>query len=343
MLDKAVQYFLDTASNADKCQDDIWLFGGVKHEGWRPPLSSVDGDGFDDSESLGSGGGGAKPNSKRWSPIKTRATRQQRERQQSRDTVNSRSSREGADESPSPSLRSFSTTDSSSFAHSPSSPEPSPPQTTINGWPASFFQDFYSRPALTYRSHFTPIPCSPSKPGGGGATGAMHGMFNSLSLSIGRGGSGGNARDSTRGGVGEENGGLSSDTGWGCMLRTGQSLLANALVTAHLGRGESILCSRLALSVKTDISPLTQIGDDLYHHLLYLLLLPTVNLHLPFLILLLYLSRTQLTHESSHFSSTLLLRRLPSRFTSSLSRDKDLVNRLENGLGHLPPLERSRN
>ena len=33
--------------------------------------------------------------------------------------------------------------------------------------------------------------------------------------------------------------GLTTDAGWGCMLRTGQSLLANALVHQHLGRGES--------------------------------------------------------------------------------------------------------
>ncbi|CAO1629862.1 unnamed protein product [Parajaminaea phylloscopi] len=30
--------------------------------------------------------------------------------------------------------------------------------------------------------------------------------------------------------------GLTTDAGWGCMLRTGQSLLANALIEAHLGR-----------------------------------------------------------------------------------------------------------
>ncbi|GAA5958806.1 hypothetical protein JCM3765_006042 [Sporobolomyces pararoseus] len=240
MLDKAVQYFLDTDSNADKCQDDIWLLGGVKHEGWRPPPPSLEGNDRvrEDSESgsLNEGGPNSKA-SKRWSPIKTRASKQ-RERQQSRETIISNDNRNSRDDSPTPSLRSFSTTvsgESSTLSFpspSPSSSDPATalPGTTINGWPSSFFLDFYSRPALTYRSNFVPIPCSPSK---GSTTSAMHGMFNSLSLSIGRGGS--SARDSNRGGGSEENG-LSSDTGWGCMLRTGQSLLANALVTAHLGR-----------------------------------------------------------------------------------------------------------
>jgi cysteine protease ATG4 len=36
---------------------------------------------------------------------------------------------------------------------------------------------------------------------------------------------------------GEQTGGFSSDTGWGCMIRSGQSLLANAILITRLGRG----------------------------------------------------------------------------------------------------------
>lgn len=42
--------------------------------------------------------------------------------------------------------------------------------------------------------------------------------------------------------VGEN--GFSTDIGWGCMIRSAQSVLANALITLHLGRGEAALGSQ---------------------------------------------------------------------------------------------------
>ncbi|KIW87399.1 uncharacterized protein Z519_12035 [Cladophialophora bantiana CBS 173.52] len=80
------------------------------------------------------------------------------------------------------------------------------------GWPITFLDDFESRIWMTYRSNFTPIPRS-QEPG----------SSVSLSLSV-------RLRNFT------ERDGFSSDTGWGCMIRSGQSLLANALVMLHLGR-----------------------------------------------------------------------------------------------------------
>ncbi|OAL31023.1 hypothetical protein AYO20_08444 [Fonsecaea nubica] len=80
------------------------------------------------------------------------------------------------------------------------------------GWPIAFLDDFESRIWMTYRSNFTPIPRS-QEPG----------STMSLSFSV-------RLRNFA------ERDGFSSDTGWGCMIRSGQSLLANALVMLHLGR-----------------------------------------------------------------------------------------------------------
>ncbi|RMZ79596.1 hypothetical protein DV737_g3299, partial [Chaetothyriales sp. CBS 132003] len=78
------------------------------------------------------------------------------------------------------------------------------------GWPLPFLEDFESRAWMTYRSNFPPIPRS-QEPSAG------------LTLSV-------RLRN-----FGERDG-FSSDTGWGCMVRSGQSLLANALIMLHLGR-----------------------------------------------------------------------------------------------------------
>ena len=79
------------------------------------------------------------------------------------------------------------------------------------GWPAEFLDDCEARVWFTYRSNFPPIKRSSDA---------------SMTLSV---------RLRSLG----DQGGFTSDTGWGCMIRSGQSLLANALVTLRLGRGMS--------------------------------------------------------------------------------------------------------
>lgn len=84
-------------------------------------------------------------------------------------------------------------------------------------WPSDFVGDFESKFWMTYRNAFTPIPRS-SDPK---ATAAL-----SLSMRI-------------KYQLGDQNG-FSSDTGWGCMIRSGQSLLANTLSILRLGRGKCL-------------------------------------------------------------------------------------------------------
>lgn len=83
------------------------------------------------------------------------------------------------------------------------------------GWPQGFHDDFASRFWMTYRSDFEPIPRS-SDPK---ATSAL-----SLSMRI---------KSQL-----VDQAGFSSDSGWGCMIRSGQSLLANAMAMLSLGRGK---------------------------------------------------------------------------------------------------------
>lgn len=81
------------------------------------------------------------------------------------------------------------------------------------GWPISFLDDFEARVWLTYRSNFPAIPKSQDPK----AASAMS-LKVRLSQLV-------------------DQGGFTSDAGWGCMIRSGQSLLANALVMLELGRG----------------------------------------------------------------------------------------------------------
>ncbi|KAH8592226.1 hypothetical protein B0O99DRAFT_517879 [Bisporella sp. PMI_857] len=81
------------------------------------------------------------------------------------------------------------------------------------GWPASFLDDFEARIWLTYRSNFPAIPKSQDPK-----------AVSSMSLSV-----------RLRSQLVDQKG-FTSDTGWGCMIRSGQSLLANSLLVLELGR-----------------------------------------------------------------------------------------------------------
>ena len=82
------------------------------------------------------------------------------------------------------------------------------------GWPSSFLDDFEARVWLTYRSNFPIIPKSQDPK-----------ASSLLSLTV-------RIRSQL-----VDQAGFTTDTGWGCMIRSGQSLLANALVMLRMGRG----------------------------------------------------------------------------------------------------------
>lgn len=83
--------------------------------------------------------------------------------------------------------------------------------------------------ALGVSSSPSQSPGAGTSPGGGGGLGEKMGIPSLW----GRAASAAAGVAANLGGGGK---GLTTDAGWGCMLRTGQSLLANALIVTHLGR-----------------------------------------------------------------------------------------------------------
>lgn len=83
------------------------------------------------------------------------------------------------------------------------------------GWPSGFIADFESKFWMTYRSEFTAIPRSTDPKAASTLSFSMR-----LKSQLG------------------DQAAFSSDSGWGCMIRSGQSLLANAMGMIRLGRGK---------------------------------------------------------------------------------------------------------
>lgn len=88
-----------------------------------------------------------------------------------------------------------------------------PPQSSGHSqeWPADFLADVEARIWMSYRTNFPSIP----RAKGGPSTLSFSGLFGGSKLDLN---------------------GFTSDVGWGCMIRTSQSLLANCFSTLKLGR-----------------------------------------------------------------------------------------------------------
>ncbi|KAG8925659.1 Cysteine protease atg4 [Tulasnella sp. 418] len=197
-LEKAVRYLLDSDAQPDKCTDPIWLMG-VCHPGYDPSQQVI----TPASLPVGTGGGHRRDSTE--SSFFGRRS--------SPPTISKGTFHQN------PSLQSLSL----SLANTPSSSSSGQGggKQTLS-WPPAFYEDFTSSIWMTYRSQYPPIRDI--------SLAALESNPDSPDMSL----VSSPPRKNWWPGGGEKC--WTSDTGWGCMLRTGQSLLANALIHLHLSR-----------------------------------------------------------------------------------------------------------
>ena len=96
-------------------------------------------------------------------------------------------------------------------------------------WPDDFLEDFEARFWFTYRYQFSPI-----RRIAGTSSSAITLTVRLRSQLV-------------------DHGDFTSDTGWGCMIRSGQCLLANALGALRIGRSKDLPLAALSLYALTDV------------------------------------------------------------------------------------------
>ncbi|KAG8757344.1 Cysteine protease atg4 [Serendipita sp. 396] len=211
-LGKAMRYLMDPDAQPDKSGDKIWVLG-VEHPGYEPPPPPS------------STPAAIVPSSPTGTLVPPNKLNHRR------DSIESRNKSPSSFRSPIPNSHSNSSTQSlSSSVSSTTLTSGAATGRALNPWPQDFYLDYNSRIWLTYRNTFPPIrdtslsslepvcpPCTDNSP-----------SATDLSQPL-------PSPSKPRWPWSTEKG-WTSDSGWGCMLRTGQSLLANALIHLHLSR-----------------------------------------------------------------------------------------------------------